>query len=151
MTKNTPLTLVGGRFAVVKGATIDTRKSERARAAGQPAGPIDGRNAHRGDLLEGGDMITADDLEGGAGQLQHLIAQGMVVRLDEVPSISPKSGLVVAPGRSTISDRGVLGPGAEVHPHDFRRGDLEQLIERGVVIRTRAATGTGGSTPPEAA
>lgn len=143
-------------YVVAKHTTIDTRRSERLRAA-RPAGPINGvymRGSQ--DLLTAGDPICAEDFgEGGSAELARLIELGQVVSADgaderpTLPSIGPKSGLVVAPGMTLSSRRGVHMPGDEVYAHDFTTTDLENLIRSGSIVRSTGAPSP--SNPPEAA
>jgi hypothetical protein len=78
--KSNPTALADGFYVVANRTQIDTRRSERVRAA-RPAGPFNGLDMRGGqDLRTAGDPISADDVEGGEAELAQLIALGMVVR-----------------------------------------------------------------------
>lgn len=146
-----PTNLGGGPYVVAKNAQIDTRKAERARAE-RPAGPFNGVSTDRSrDVLRAGDPISAEDLEGGSEQLAMLVKLGHVVSTEvrRLPSVAPKTGLVVAPGMTLNSRRGVHMSGDAVYAHDFTTTDLENLIRSGTIVRATGAPSP--SNPPEAA
>jgi hypothetical protein len=111
-------------------------------------------------VLTEGDEIKPEWV-GGLGRLQELIVSGAVLHQAMHGVAKPKYPLSVAPGKSLMTRRGVIEPGAQVYPHEIGSVEaLESLIRRGIIVRTlptttatkkRGAGGGGNSTPPEAA
>lgn len=120
----------------------DLRSQKAARSSEAPVGggavrkPKAGGSASKGDSKGPSAEPAASSSEGAGSSSSNPTGDS-----PEQGSPAPKrkgSRVVVAPGRSVTSRRGILGPGSEVVPDDFA-GDgqsvIKRLLSRGVFVR----------------